>query len=161
MSSDIEADQSQQSDQSMTDPQVNNMPQTTIDIDSITEGNSSNRFSDIERGMSESSDAQDSVDFQDSSEQGNWQEVITEPERNDLLESSEVRFSEAGVESDDNHNDHGDGSHLPVDEWLEENSSETVHSTTQHSMPLRRANRFLPPDDENVYSMELRELLSR
>ncbi|XP_047319951.1 uncharacterized protein LOC124923981 isoform X2 [Impatiens glandulifera] len=63
--------------------------------------------------------------------------------------------------------DHPRESH---DVWNEDASRGTVESWTNSPsdwprlsrlVPVRRVNRFHPPDDDNVYSMELRELLSR
>ncbi|XP_073103063.1 uncharacterized protein [Elaeis guineensis] len=120
----------------------------------------------------------------------NWQEENIEHERRDWQQSTEGGYSdwheETGEESDENWHENveqewlheapededGEGSHLPEvhEEWHEDESHDTAENwhdehpdppRGQRSIPIRRVNRFIPPDDENVYSMELRELLSR
>ncbi|KAG6474489.1 hypothetical protein ZIOFF_068426 [Zingiber officinale] len=60
--------------------------------------------------------------------------------------------------------------HEAHEEWHEDEPPNTAENwqdeqedpaTNRRSSPIRRVNRFIPPDDERVYSMELRELLSR
>lgn len=138
----------------------------------------------------ESNTLDNTVNWQDSvSQSENQQEEEDADDEHQAWQQSEIGFSEpprdeTGVESDGNwpenmdqdwsrepDDEDGNGSHMLEvhEEWHEDESHGTAETWQdgpsdpargQRSIP-RRVNRFIPPDDENVYSMELRELLSR
>ncbi|CAL9108632.1 unnamed protein product [Musa textilis] len=84
---------------------------------------------------------------------GNWQENIDHAQPHETPEG----------DAENRHNQvHG--------YWQEDDPQETLPIWQDESLPplqgqqsisIRRVNRFILPDDDNVYSMELRELLSR
>ncbi|KAF9599028.1 hypothetical protein IFM89_033373 [Coptis chinensis] len=130
------------------------------------------------------------INWQDSATQEvDWVEQNTEGERRNWQQSTDVAFNDWGdsneEEMDGNWQDSVtadwqpqitaendvDDSHIQeTNEWHEDDSQEAASNwpdepsnppRTRRAVSSRRVNRFHPPDDDNVYSMELRELLSR
>ena len=124
---------------------------------------------------------------EDDIQRENWLEQVTEDERINLPELNSAELdpwrenTQANTVSDWQEtsgnarrqtahiNYAEDGSALPSQQTWPNNSSRTTlgswgpsnPSRIRRNLPIRRVNRFHPPDDDNVYSMELRELLSR
>ncbi|XVE68750.1 hypothetical protein DITRI_Ditri09bG0094600 [Diplodiscus trichospermus] len=131
------------------------------------------------------------VEWQENANQGgNWQEPTTSDERRNWQQPAYAQFNEwregNAEEMDTNWqessvgvyhqeipgNVNGEESHPQESQrvWREDGSREAVDNWSggppdppraRRAIPVRRFNRFHPPEDDNVYSMELRELLSR
>uniref|UniRef100_A0A6M2EWY1 RING-type domain-containing protein n=1 Tax=Populus davidiana TaxID=266767 RepID=A0A6M2EWY1_9ROSI len=144
-----------------------------------------------ETNSSGGNNATDNMNWQETANQGEgWQEQVTNDERGNWQQSGysqldEWRGSNAEPmdgnwqENSVNEWSRETPGNVPGEQgrpqgaqelWHEDGSSETVENwtvgssdppRTRRAVPMRRFNRFHPPDDENVYSMELRELLSR
>ncbi|CAL5404307.1 unnamed protein product [Camellia sinensis] len=142
-------------------------------------------------GNSESKFAGESINWQEAVNQGgDWQEQGPEDERGNWQQSVYDQFNEwrdsttgdmdgnwqenpvndwpqetsrnEGVEEDHPQETHEvwheNGMREAVENWSE---APFEPPRMRRFIPVRRVNRFHPPDDDNVYSMELRELLSR
>ncbi|PON43622.1 43kDa postsynaptic protein [Parasponia andersonii] len=142
-------------------------------------------------GNSESNTATERINLQETANRGaHWQEPITEDGRTNWQQTTFGQFSEwrdgNTEDMDGNWRDNSvnnwpevtprivdreegtaqeaqgvwqrDGTREGVGNWSEGPSGPLRN---RRSVPFRRFNRFHPPDDDNVYSMELRELLSR
>lgn len=91
---------------------------------------------------------------------GQWQEENGEQSGGDWRENVEQAWARETPQDDGGEDDHLQEVH---EEWRDDESHDTVENWQEDRLePLtRRVNEFIPPDDDNVYSMELRELLSR
>ncbi|OVA19477.1 zinc finger protein [Macleaya cordata] len=100
----------------------------------------------------------ESNEWQDNNEEemdGNWQEDAG-TDWPQLIPGDEIEEdTHLQVEHEDWHED---GSQEAIDNWPD---SPYDPQGTRHAFPIRRMNEFHPPDDDNVYSVELRELHSR
>lgn len=141
-------------------------------------------------GNLDSGTAVSTVDWeQTATQEANWQEQVSEDERRNWQQSTDAAFNDWAESNEEDMDgnwqenvaadwtegtqeiDDGEDSHIHEEhEWHEDDPQETAgnwpdgHSDpprTRRAVPSRRINRFHPPDDDNVYSMELRELLSR
>ncbi|GMI84839.1 SUMO-targeted ubiquitin E3 ligase 5 [Hibiscus trionum] len=141
--------------------------------------------------MVSSNMAVESISWQGNANQGgNWQEPTTNDEQTSSPQPTYAQFNEqregnaeeldtnwqegpvseyrqenpGNVNGEENHPQggqrvlHEDGSREAADNWSEGPSD---LPSARRAIPVRRFNRFHPPEDDNVYSMELRELLSR
>ncbi|GAV86685.1 zf-C3HC4_3 domain-containing protein [Cephalotus follicularis] len=140
-------------------------------------------------GVLESNTAIENMNWQENATR-DWEEPVSEDERGNWQQTNYSEFNEwrdgNAEEMDTNWQENsvndwpqeapvsingGESSPQEVQRiWREDGSREAVEHwpegpsdppRTRRVVPLRRFNRFHPPDDDNVYSMELRELLSR
>ncbi|KAI8563569.1 hypothetical protein RHMOL_Rhmol03G0119600 [Rhododendron molle] len=109
-------------------------------------------------------------------ERGNWQQAAYDPsnewrdgmgegdgnwQENQVNEWTRESGGNEGVEDhpqEIHEGWHENGAREAMGNWSEAPSDPP---RMRRFIPVRRVNRFHPPDDDNVYSMELRELLSR
>ncbi|KAM5550880.1 hypothetical protein ABKV19_027294 [Rosa sericea] len=142
-------------------------------------------------GNLENDTAVERLDWQETANHGgNWQEPIAEDERRNWEQTTFDQFNDwregnaediVGNWQESSVNNWPQGTARNADEetghqqeaqgtWRENSSREAVVNWSERpsgpvrnrrSGSVRRFNRFSPPDDDTVYSMELRELLSR
>ncbi|MFS7957591.1 putative transcription factor C2H2 family [Helianthus anomalus] len=113
----------------------------------------------------------DRLDTVASVQNSNQQENIDDDEREEWQQESS-NYTEFNLWPQETSETDGDGAHMHgTDEvWHDDVSQEAIENWTEgpsdpprmlHLGAAGRVNTFHPPDDDNIYSLELRELLSR
>ncbi|KAL4290380.1 hypothetical protein GQ457_14G022190 [Hibiscus cannabinus] len=135
--------------------------------------------------------AVESISWQENANQGgNWREPAANDERGNLQQPTYAQFNqwrednaevmntnwqEGSVSEHRQDNPGNENREMSLQEevqrdWRVDHSQEADDTWSEgpsypprsrRSIPVRRLNRFHPPEDDNVYGMELRELLSR
>ncbi|KAK8510088.1 hypothetical protein V6N13_103690 [Hibiscus sabdariffa] len=135
--------------------------------------------------------AVESISWQENANQGgNWQEPAANDERGNLQQPTYAQFNqwrednaevmntnwqEGSVSEHRQDNPGNENREMSLQEevqrdWRVDHSQEADDTWSEgpsypprsrRSIPVRRLNRFHPPEDDNLYGMELRELLSR
>lgn len=164
--------------------------QNSDQVQPRTRGSGENELPDNTLNLSGEAST-DSIPGEETSVQRDWQEQVSEDERSNLVQSTYAELDQQRESPGENLSGNFQGrtpdndwrqtaqgnvspeeSHLRLRQqvWHEDGPRATLENWSERpsdaprirrGIPFRRFNRFHPPDDDNVYSMELRELLSR
>ncbi|KAJ8766112.1 hypothetical protein K2173_020628 [Erythroxylum novogranatense] len=157
---DTRHEDNEQSQPRNPDSHVHQLPNHTDSVESITVDNTNWQGSgDQADGWQERNSGDDRLEWQqsDPNQPNEWGEVSAEPLDGNWQQSSLDDWPQETPR--DVHNEQGHP--LDVREAVESWTNGPSDPPRSHRSFMRRLNRFNPPDDDNVYSMELRELLSR
>ncbi|KAM7526843.1 hypothetical protein LguiA_016745 [Lonicera macranthoides] len=175
VSSHSETPSNNNNSESRTD-QAHTSPSEEVQLENLEHSNPRRTATDSHQLLDRIGSLESHVAVQDVSQQassnqeGDWQGQVIEDNINDWSVGTASQVTEWPRETSGNVGE--DGNLQGSDEvWNEEVSREASENWSEgpssdplrmrRPVPVRRVNRFNPPDDDNVYSMELRELLSR
>ncbi|XP_022893892.1 uncharacterized protein LOC111408355, partial [Olea europaea var. sylvestris] len=160
-----------QSQSRLQESDVNQLPDRIANLDSNTAVQSTHQQAAAAQGSNwqqqVAEDERENVQESNYNESSGWRDITLQDTDRNWQENrvpnwnSEATVNEGGGQSQLEvvHDDRRDnGSREAIENWSEVPSDPP---RMRDSLPHRRGTRFHPPDDDNVYSMELRELLSR
>ncbi|CAA3004159.1 43kDa postsynaptic [Olea europaea subsp. europaea] len=170
-SQEVQHENHDQSQSRLQESDVNQLPDRIANLDSNTDVQSTHQQAAAAQGSNwqqqVAEDERENVQESNYNESSGWRDITLQDTDRNWQENrvpnwnSEARVNGGGGQSQLEvvHDDRRDnGSREGIENWSEGPSDPP---RMRDSLPHRRGTRFHPPDDDNVYSMELRELLSR